>query len=110
MTAPPVAIRMNQRITNGPGGADVETHIDTSTGRIDIEFGHVEHADLTITTDYGTARALFVEQDAQAAMAAFMGGKIKVDGDLSKLLALQGYQVEPAAQEIAARIRAITAD
>ena len=110
VTAPPVVIRMNQLITAGPDGVDIETHIDTSNGHVSIELGHLPKADVTITTDYGTARALFVEQDAQAAMAAFMGGKIKVEGDFSKLLALQGYQVEPVAQEIAERIRSITAD
>jgi hypothetical protein len=35
---------------------------------------------------YGTARSLFVQGDIQAVMQAFLGGRIKVDGDLSKLL------------------------
>ncbi len=35
---------------------------------------------------YDTARSLFVQGDVQAVLQAFLGGRIKVDGDLSKLL------------------------
>ena len=35
---------------------------------------------------YGTARALFVAGDVQTVMQAFLGGRIRVNGDLSKLL------------------------
>ena len=43
-----------------------------------------------MTVDYVTARALLVEGNPQAAMSAFMAGKIRVDGDLAKLMAVQG--------------------
>ena len=35
---------------------------------------------------YGTARSLFVAGDVQTVMQAFLGGRVRVDGDLSKLL------------------------
>ena len=68
---------------------DVKTFIDTTDGRLVMRKGEIESADVTLTTDYATARALFVDQDPQAAMQAFMSGKIKVQGDMSKLMMLQ---------------------
>jgi hypothetical protein len=41
-------------------------------------------------------------------MQAFMQGQIKVEGDLSKLMALQTAQIDPVALEAATRIRGIT--
>jgi hypothetical protein len=37
-----------------------------------------------------------------------MSGKIKVEGDIAKLLALQSVSPDPTAAEIASRILAIT--
>jgi hypothetical protein len=109
--APPVAMRMNQVITDAPGGT-IESHLDTSGGRTSLELGHVADADLTITTDYATAKAIFVLQDPAAAMQAFMSGKIRVEGDMAKLLLLQAsaMQPDPLAAEVAERVKAITAD
>lgn len=111
-TAPPVAVRMNLVVTDSPFDADVHGHIDTSNGDVVIEDGQLEGPDLTVTVDYETARAIFIEQDAAAAMQAFMGGRIKVDGDLSKMLAMQASAAapDPEVQGIADALRAITAD
>ena len=45
--------------------------------------------DLTVTIDYATAKAIFVDGNPQAGMQAFMAGKIKVQGDMTKLMAMQ---------------------
>ena len=45
--------------------------------------------DLTLTTDYDTAKKIFVDQDQAAGMQAFMAGKIKVQGDMMKMMAMQ---------------------
>ena len=66
---------------------------------------------MTVTLEYGTARAIFVDGTAQAGMQAFMQGKIRVDGDLAKLIAAL-QQVNPAAyaaSEVQRRIAEITA-
>ena len=111
-SAPPVAVRMNLVVTETPFDGDVQGHIDTSDGEVVIEDGHLEGPDLTVTVDYATARAIFIDQDAAAAMQAFMGGRIKVDGDLSKMLAMQASAAAPDenAQALADALRAITAD
>jgi putative sterol carrier protein len=74
-----------------------------------MDKGHIEGADLTVTVDYETARAIFVDQNPQAGMQAFMSGKIKVEGDITKLMAMQSVSPDPAAAEIAAKIKDITA-
>lgn len=111
-TAPPVAVRMNLVVTDTPFGDDVQGHVDTTDGEVVIEDGHLDGPDLTVTVDYATARAIFIDQDAAAAMQAFMGGRIKVDGDLSKMLAMQASAAAPDAnaQALADALRAITAD
>lgn len=110
--APPVAVRMNLVVTDTPFDTDVHGHIDTSDGEVVIEDGHLGGPDLTVTVDYATARAIFIDQDAAAAMQAFMGGRIKVDGDMTKMLAMQASAAapDPNAQAIADALRDITAD
>ena len=101
-------VRMNLVVTEVPERGQVDAHIDTSGGELDIERGHLEGADLTVTLDYETAKALLIDGNSQAAMSAFMAGKIRVDGDMSKLLAMQGTGPLGETEELAARIRAIT--
>ena len=112
-TAPvPQAVRMNLVVTDVPfGSGSLDAHVDTSSGEMEIDVAHLPTPDVTITVDYPTAKAILVEQDAAAAMSAFMGGRIKVDGDMSKLLVLQGQMgmPDPVALEVAGRIRDITA-
>lgn len=89
-TAITVTIRMNQIVTDLPfGSQELKTYVDTSAGILEIELGELENPDLTVVLDYDTAKAIFVDLDTQAGMQAFMAGKIKVTGDLTKLMALQ---------------------
>lgn len=108
----PTTVRMNQIVTEVPfGDGSIEANLDTSTGELVMELGHLEGPDVTVTLDYDTARAIFVEGTAQAGMQAFMAGKIRVDGDLAKLVAAL-QQVTPGAyeaSEIQRRIKEITA-
>jgi putative sterol carrier protein len=101
-------VRINLVVTEVPDSGSIDAHLDTSGGELDIEHGHLEGADLTVTLDYETAKALFAEGNSQAAMSGFMAGKIRVDGDMSKLLAMQGAVAFGETEELAQRIRAIT--
>jgi hypothetical protein len=105
------ALRINLVIKEVPfGDGTLPAHVDTSSGDLDIDTGHLDGAETTLTLDYATARAIIVEQDAQAAMQAYLGGRIKVEGDLTKLLLLQGVMgtPDPMAVEAAGRITAMT--
>ena len=103
-------VKMNQVITGAPFGAgDIELYMDTSGGDVVLERGHLDDADVTVTTDYDTARKIFVDQDPQAGMQAFMSGKIKVQGDMMKLMQMQGTAPDETAKKVADEIKAITA-
>ncbi len=106
----PVGVRINQIITGVPfGEGTVATYTDTTSGALDIDLGHLETVDVTVTTDYTTARNIFVEQDPNFTMQAFMSGKIKVEGDMLKMMALQGAMPQDeTAKAIAAEIKSIT--
>jgi putative sterol carrier protein len=107
----PVAhvVKMNQIITDVPfGDGTIEAHMDTSSGEMEMDTGHIEGADVTVTLDYATAKAIFVEGNPQAGMQAFMSGKIKVAGDMTKLMAMQSGAADPVAEELAQKIAEIT--
>ena len=107
--APAHAVRMNQIITDVPfGDSDINAYMDTTNGDLELDLGHLENPDLTVTVDYQTAKAIFVEQDPQAGMQAFMAGKIKVQGDMTKLMAMQAQAPDPVAQQVAERVKEIT--
>ena len=112
--AVPVTVRMNQVINGVPfGEGTIKAYVDTSSGVLDMEIGHLDNPDLTVTLSYDTAKAILVDGDAAQAMNAFMSGRIKVDGDITKLIALQtagsGAVANPAAAEVVRRIQEITA-
>ena len=89
---PPIAhqVRMNQVITEVPfGEGTLQSHMDTTSGELVMEEGHLDEVDLTVTLDYATAKAIFVEGNPQAGMQAFMAGKVKVQGDMTKLMMAQ---------------------
>ncbi len=104
------SIRMNLIIAAVPfGEGTVHAHVDTSTGELVLDTGHIDPVDLKVSLDYDVARAILVEGNPQAGIQAFMSGKIKVEGDIAKLMALQTISPDPTAAEIAGRILAITA-
>ena len=111
----PLSIRMNLNVTEVPFGDGLaQARLDTSAGGIDLELGHLDAPDVTLTLDYATARNILVGGDPQAVLVAFLGGRIKVDGDITKLLELQtsgalSGGADPLAAEVYERIRAITA-
>ena len=110
---PPIAhsVRMNLVVTAVPfGDADVNAHVDTSSGDLVLDTGHLESPDLTVTAEYDTAKAILIEGNPQAGMQAFMAGKVRVEGDMAKLMALQAQPAasDPNAAEMATRLRDIT--
>src|SRR6266568_6655767 len=69
--APAHVIKMNQVVTEVPfGGGTIDAHMDTSSGELELDTGHVEGADLKVTLDYGTAKAILVDGNPQAGMQA----------------------------------------
>jgi len=96
----------------GLRGGTIEAHLDTSSGQPALELGLLPTADVSLSMEYAIARAAFVSQDQAAVMAAFMSGKVKVEGDMAKLLAMQAQQSQagPLAAEVLARVKDITVE
>ena len=103
----PQPVKMNLVITDVPfGESPVDAHMDTTSGELQLDLGHLDAADVTATLDYDTAKAMMVDANPQAAMQAFMAGKIKLQGDMTKAMAMQSGPVDP---ELTKRIQEITA-
>ncbi|MCB1285894.1 MAG: SCP2 sterol-binding domain-containing protein [Microthrixaceae bacterium] len=109
-TASPHPVKANLIITEVPfGPGEEKAFMDGSGEAMEIGLGELDSADLTMTVDYLTAKAIIVEGNPQAGMQAFMAGKIKVVGDMTKMMGLAGGAVEdPNAAEVAQRIQDIT--
>ena len=86
--APPSTnLVMNLEVTDGE--KTVEFFMGSKDGETMFGKGKADGADLTMSTDMDTARAVFVSGDQQAGMQAFMAGKVRVQGDMTKLM-MQG--------------------
>jgi putative sterol carrier protein len=102
-------ISMNQVVTNIPPGDDTRTyHMEIDDGAVDWGAGETEGADVTLTLDYETAKSVLVGGDPQAGMQAFMQGKIRIQGDMAKLMAMQGGGGPGGGGPASAAIRDIT--
>jgi hypothetical protein len=111
VSPPSTALRLNGTIRDVPfQDAPLAVNLDTSSGVGVVRRGHLDGADVTLTTDYETAKALFVTGQAQSLMTAFLDGRIVVQGDLSKLVTtLSGAgAADDVRTEIAERVRGLT--
>ncbi|MFP5321595.1 MAG: SCP2 sterol-binding domain-containing protein [Acidimicrobiia bacterium] len=92
---PPAATKdlvINLVVPDSPYG---ERHAHMAGGQ--FERGLHDSAPTKLTVPYDVAKSVFIAGDQQAAMQAFMSGKIKVEGDMTKLMAMQS--AAPPTQE-----------
>ena len=110
----PISLKANLNITDVPFGDNpLEAHLDTSDGELRLDIGHLDTPDVTLTMGYDVAKAQIVSQDQSAVMQAFMGGRIKIEGDMSKVMGLAAGgagspEAQAVAQKIAEEIQSIT--
>ena len=102
------AVMVNLVITDTPFGDERVMHMGARDGRGHWGIGHKDDADVTLTTDYATAKDVFISGNPQAGMQAFMAGKVKVQGDMTKLMAMQQQAPDPNAQKMAQALQDIT--
>ena len=127
-------LKVNLLITGAPDtvAADgvVHAHADTGGPTLALDVGALPDPDLTVTVDYNTAYDLLVTQKPNAAIGAFLSGRIRLSGDIERLASQTGFDpssipgllanlgitgsstladVDPLAAEIGGRIRALTA-
>jgi putative sterol carrier protein len=78
-----------QNVVNSPEG-EKRFYLKLESGQVDVGTGDLPEPEATITQDYDTAVALF--KNELTGTAAYMSGKLKVQGDLMKLMQMQGVQ------------------
>jgi hypothetical protein len=103
----PDSVELNMVVTGGPEG-DKELHVANGS----FATGLLDSAPTKLTVPYQVAKDMFVKGDQAAAMQAFMSGQIKVEGDMTKLMAMQGQGQAsgPEADALQAKLRELTAD
>ncbi len=95
---------INLKVTGGPSG-DVEAKMDG--GR--FVKGLAADAPTTLTVPYDVAKKMFIENDQNASMQAFMSGQIQVEGDMAKIMSMQAAgPPSPEAVTVQERVRAMT--
>lgn len=103
-------VKLNLVVTETPFERDVQFHMGADDGKALFGRDHLEVVDVTLTTDYGTAREVFVAGNPSAGMQAFMAGKVKVQGDMTKLMAAQGTGGPAGSEALQQAIQDVTAD
>jgi hypothetical protein len=83
-------VLVNVTVTDTPFGEERHLHMGARDGRGHWGIGHLPDADVSLTTDYETARDVLISGDPQAGMQAFMVGKVRLQGDFAKLMSAQG--------------------
>ncbi len=78
------------KLQNVVTGQDGETkyYFKLQDGQADVGLGEIDDAEATLSADYETSAAL--SRNELNATAAYMSGKLKIQGDLMKLMQLQG--------------------
>ena len=108
MPEPPAALKdlvINIVVAGGPDG-DREIHM--AGGQ--FERGLADGAPTKLTVPFDVAKSMFIDGNQQAGMQAFMSGQIKVEGDMSRLMAMQAAG-GPTPEQIAVqeKLKALTA-
>ena len=90
------------------GGPDGDREIHMAGGQ--FERGLADGAPTKLTVPFDVAKAMFIDGNQQAGMQAFMSGQIKVEGDMSRLMAMQAAG-GPTSEQVAfqEKIKALTA-
>jgi putative sterol carrier protein len=89
-------------VADAPDGGEVKYYFKVTDGVPEVHLGLAEGPDATVIQSYETAVAL--DKGELNPPAAFMQGKLKIQGDLMKMMQLQGYfQTLPGAVATLAR-------
>ena len=103
------AVMVNLVVTDTPFGDERRlAHGRRRTARATGASATSDDADVTLTTDYETAKDVFVSGNPQAGMQAFMAGKVKVQGDMTKLMMAQQGGGPGGNQALSEAIQGIT--
>jgi putative sterol carrier protein len=80
--------RIQQVVTDSPDGGEVKYYFTLENGDAEVSLGELADAEATISQNYETAAA--IDRTELNAQNAFMQGKLKISGNMMKLMQLQG--------------------
>jgi len=104
---PGASVRMQQVVTGAPDGGDVKYYTVIENGKTtEQKLGEDPNAEVTLTNSYDDAvKIMKGELDANA---AFMQGKVKVTGNMAKMMSLMPLTSKPEYKQIQEKLRAET--
>lgn len=105
-TRPGASARMQYVVTGGPDG-DINYYWDLQDGQlVESQLGQMDNPEVTLTQSYEDA--LKIQKGELDANAAFMQGRVKVTGNMAKVMALLPLTTAPEYQKLQEQIREIT--
>src|SRR5580658_10189360 len=103
---PGASARMQYVVTGGPDG-DVKYYWVLENGKLlESNLGELEDAEVTLTQSFEDAQR--IQKGELDANAAFMQGRVKVTGNMAKLMSLLPITNSPEYKELATEILAVT--
>ena len=99
-------LKIQYNVTGGPDG-DIEYYWVLEEGKIaEVKLGTLSDVDVTLTQAYGSAAE--VQRGDVDATAAFMQGKVKVAGNMAKMMSLLPITNSPEWKALQEKVRAVT--
>jgi putative sterol carrier protein len=103
---PGATVKIQYKATGGPAG-DIDYYWIVDEGKIlDAKLGTIDEADFTMTTAYDDAAK--VQRGEMDATAAFMQGKMKVAGNMARMMSLLPITNSPEWKALQEKVNAIT--
>ena len=82
------SVKLQQVVTDTPDGGEAKYFFTLEGGKVQVGLGEITDAEATLTQTYETAVAI-TKQELNP-QNAFMQGKLKISGNMMKLMQLQG--------------------
>ena len=100
---PGASARMQYVITNNPDGDDIKYYWVLENGKLlESQLGELPDAEVTLTQTYDDAKK--IQTGELDASAAFMQGRVKVAGNMAKLMSLLPLTNAPEYKQLQAEI------
>jgi len=80
-------VKLQQVVTDTPDAGEVKYYFTLEGGNAEVSLGEIADAEATISQNYETAVA--INKQELNAQQAFMQGKLKISGNMMKLMQLQ---------------------
>ena len=104
---PGASVRMQYVVTGAPGGSDIKYYWVLENGKLlESKLGELPDAEVTLTQTYDDS--VKVQQGELDANTAFMQGRVKVTGNMAKLMSLLPLTNAPEYKQLQQQTQEIT--